>query len=369
MPALAAECEAVFARELARERREEEKRRGVAGTLGLANVPLLGASKTTTEGSGPVVLGQPVPGRMPLNWPITPAARAGVGGGNVETPVSNNFWSTTNGGSHPSHLTNGSNGVLQQPPPPSRDGVTHEDSEMLDSQADAFEQPAGLPQQLAWSQQQQQQQQPSQGLPRSQKSAHTQLAHGSQLDQYHNSASTTTSGVKTHTTSDKSHRSSAPYSVGSNGVRGGGGDHPEFASMLPAPPMGGGSQIPDTQEGSSQSQPGSQLMHPPTKPMALSAVLNTTTAEAGVAEALPAEPVFIINQTTIEALHVSLTKASSGFSVEQLEQIMAGLMDVVWRLRGNWNRNVVAKEVEVVFNRVVEDIEACQDVLGPSPRV
>lgn len=381
-PSLCAECEAVYEREQERVRRAREKA-GPDGVPRIVNVPPPGASKTTTENSsGPVVLGQEVPGGRPLvgAWPVTPsrqlgpdmsAMTGGVGGGGGAAAGA---WSTTNGTGSGSHAhTNGSTA-------PSRPGAA-EDSEMLDSQAELYNTSQPLPHQrhpqmgpgLTPSQQQ-----------RSQRSAHTQLPHGSQLDQYQNSASTTTSGQKT---SDKSGRSSGPYSVASQWTTN--GDHPPFSMVYPGHGSGSGSDLPDTQpreeqmlsqpERSTQpSQPleaGSQGGHmpppaaPPRQSSSIQALLNdpATTADAAAPAEPAPRPLLVSNrEENLRHLHEQLVSKSSGMSVEQLEQIHAHLMDVIWTSRGNWNRVQVWQAVARSFNETVEDIEACQRVGRPS---
>ncbi|KAK5135078.1 hypothetical protein LTR08_005603 [Meristemomyces frigidus] len=354
-PALYAECDAVYEREQERERQRLSKEREAEGRGEdvpkiVPNVPPPNASKTTTEASGPVMLGQEVPGGRPPLFPSTPHRLLGAGS-------ISNHWGTNNGslnGSHPSHQTNGST-VPSRP---------RDDSEMLDSQNDPYD-PAAT--RHLWGSAGSPSQQNTQGL-RSQKSAHTQIAHGSQLDQYHNSASTTTSGQRT---TDKSNRSSGPYSINtqnSNGVR---GDHPDLSTLAP---VMGGSQLPDTQEvtyHSSQSQPASQSsqpMAPPAPPQnprqsSINNILNDPTE--GVVPVAP-PPRILLDPDNVVLLRKALVGHSSGCSLEQLEQINASLMDVIWRLRGDWNRNHVIKAVEDAFNEAVEDIEACQGIAGPS---
>nr|XP_023908593.1 LOW QUALITY PROTEIN: uncharacterized AAA domain-containing protein C31G5.19-like [Quercus suber] len=350
-PALVAECEAVFEREQQRETERLEKireaeRRGVSVPKVIPNVPPQAASKTTTETSGPVVLGQQVPGTRDLFGPKTPSRlQAGP------SPLSQ-YWGTTNG-SHPSNHTNGST-VPSRP---------QEDSEMPDSQPDPHE----------WPNNSSPGQQNTQGQ-RSQKSAHTQLAHGSQLDQYQNSASTTTSGNKT---SDKSGRSSGPFSLAtdaSNGVRN--AIHP-LSNLGPA---SGASQLPDTQEvqyPSSQSQPASQSsphMAPPAAPIiphrsSIAAVLNDPGEAAPTEEDnnLRAQQL-VLDTNFMDQLHNELVRRSSGLSVEQLEQVNAGLMNVIWEMRSEWNRNKLLRRLQDTFNEIVEDIEACQKIMDPSQK-
>ncbi|KAK1054177.1 TAT-binding protein-like protein 7, AAA ATPase [Friedmanniomyces endolithicus] len=363
-PVLVAECEAVYQREVERERERMQKvreaeRNGETVPKIVPNVPPPNASKTTTETSGPVMLGQEIPGRPEL-FPFTPGRFPGPS-------PSINLWSTTNG-SHPSHQTNGST----VPPRP------REDSEMLDT---------GSQHELYETSQREPHITPSQGGTqgqRSQKGALTHVAHGSQLDQYHNSASTTTSGKKT------SDRSSGPYSIGtqySNGVR---GDHPDFSMMATA--GHGGSQIlslPDTQphddvplsQPSQSSQPQQQAMAPPAAPPAhslhprqssiVSILNNSNDSEAGpgAAQQEPSRSAInrlILDPKGLHELHEQLVERSSGFSVEQLEQVNAQLMDVLWKTRGNWNRTQVLMGVKDAFNETARDIEACQKIAGPS---
>ncbi|KXL41463.1 hypothetical protein M433DRAFT_353824 [Acidomyces richmondensis BFW] len=349
-PLLVAECEAVYEREQERERERQMKfreaqRQGEPVPKVFPNVPPLNASKTTTESTGPVVLGQEVPGKPSL-FPVTPSR--------YPTGSMFNPWSTTNGGSHPSNYTNGDTGPSRPPIPP-------EDSEMmLDSQAD----------ERGW-----------QGSPshtqgqRSQKSVHTQIAHGSQVEQYHNSASTTTSGQKTSDKSTGTTRSSGPLSsVQSNGVV-----RPATTSNYPIiEPVVGGS-LPDTQPEahssswqSQTSQPSSQQMPPPppaasapTRQSSIHSMLNNP-SEDGPEEATTTTPHFFLEEPSLRLLHDSLTDRSSGMSVEQLEQVYAALMNVIWDSRGDWNRNHVVKEVQDAFNETVRDVEVMQEILRPS---
>ena len=325
--ALVAECEAVYARELERERQamaraKQSGRQAATGkpisggveqdtTMTLESDLMLppthdgqgNATTTTDQSSGPVMLGEAVPGRK--NAPsVMASSMAGAGTvatagvGNVHLP----------GGPGPSPLSNGiSAGTGEDSEPRQSNGSTvpsrppYEDIPMPDSQ-DAFADASGpnSAQDQHSSQQQQQQQQgrpvpthsvttpqpigqpnssqsdpnhqhqqgshgsnpsanvlpnatpetpsaPNTQTQRSQRSALTQMAQGSQAADYHNSASTTTSGQKT---SDRSHRSSGPqYGTQSSGGKSGNSgpsksEHPDLSAMMP---IGGGSQLPDTQ--------------------------------------------------------------------------------------------------------------------------
>lgn len=331
-PALMAECWALYEREQQRERERvrkaaEAKQKGENVPIVIPNVPPQHASHTTTEGSGPIVLGPQITGvRQP--FPVTPSRLPGP------SPISND-WSNSNGTSHP---TNGSTA-------PSK---PQDDSEMYDASPE-FARPHEYSQQNTQGQ-------------RSQKSAHTHLAHGSQLNEYQNSASTTTSGQKT---SDRSNRSSGPYSNNtqqSNGVRND-QDHPNFGAVAPT---SGGSQLADTQEVHYQSsqEPLSQLsqpMGPPPHRASIHNLLNDPSPQDEPQD----EPMgnYKLEDSFVEQLREQLVSRSSGLSVEQLEQVNAGIMDTIYDTREQWNRNLVVKAVSDTFNDTVHDIEACQRVL------
>nr|OQO16684.1 hypothetical protein B0A51_17982 [Rachicladosporium sp. CCFEE 5018] len=343
-PALIEACNAVYERE--QERAREQARKNFEAAQGgaevpriIPNVPPEGASKTTTETSGPVMLGQEIPGPRQL-FPVTPSRLSGP------SPVSN-AWSTTNGHSH---ATNGSTVPSRMPP--------HEDSEMLDQGSPASYLP---PQHRVPDPNNPASQNLSQQPQLSQKSARTHLAQNSQPSQYANSASTTTSGQKT---SDRSNRSSGPFSVNtqlSNGAPRS-ADHPDYSTLAPA---SGGSQLPDTQEehfsGSQLSQASQEMPPPATAPPKASAIHGFLNEQPA-----PPQPQLILDEPTLANLHAELVKRSSGLSVEQLEQVYACLMGVLWRTRGEWNRDRVCREVTEGFNGIVAEIMACQRVGGAS---
>lgn len=75
---------------------------------------------------------------------------------------------------------------------------------------------------------------------------------------------------------------------------------------------------------------------------------------------------YIITEYLVNDLLDRITDGSSGCSVEQLEQIYRELMDLIWKMRGEWNRNKVCGDLVKVFNETILDIEAMQKVLKPS---
>lgn len=64
-----------------------------------------------------------------------------------------------------------------------------------------------------------------------------------------------------------------------------------------------------------------------------------------------------------------LADQTSGYSVEQLEQVYSALMDQIWKTRGEWNRMKVVRDVRGVFEEVTEDIRACQDLCDRSMEI
>ena len=359
--ALVAECEAVFSREEARERErleKEEKARqeGREVPVIVPNVPPHVSASTADQSSGPVHLGEDVPGQRSLP-PFTPARLHGP------SPLFN-----SNSQLDTSH--DRSNGSTV----PSRD---QDDTEMTNSQDHTqLTNPHGNEQHHAFATPSGPTAQHSQT--HTQTSAITRIVPGTDIKDYYNSASTTTSGQKT---SDQSSRISGPLSVPphgshgsngsneSNGVRN--GDVPDFSAFIPS----GGSQLPDTQPeyASSQSQPSQsspQTMGPPQHnrhPSSLHALLNDPVDEPQPSP-LPIEypPTVSVDPATLQNLHSELVAKSSGLSIEQLEQVMASLMDAVYKTRGYPNRNRVAHAVSEAFNYTIKDIEEYQTVFDPS---
>lgn len=361
-PALVAECEAVANREQAREKErlekdEQARKEGHAVPLIVANVPPHVSNSTAHQSSGPVHLGEEIPGQR--NFPPFTPARLGP------SPLSIGSHMATNGSTVHS--------------------VTHEDTEMTNSQdhslitnpheiSHALATPSG----------------PNTQHTHTQASAITRIQPGTDIKDYYNSASTTTSGQKT---SERSNRSSAPFSVlphkshGSDDSREStaihNSDYPDFNAFTP----GGGSQLPDTQPESSGSQPSQSsprvMGPPPSYPQhhnpnrtssSVHALLNDPVDEqrrrqdtlpppAPVIEyptVVPADP------ATLHSLHSELVAKSSGLSIEQLEQVMASLMDTIWNTKTNANRTLVAHAVSVAFNSTIKDIEEYQHLLDPS---
>jgi SpoVK/Ycf46/Vps4 family AAA+-type ATPase len=385
-PAIAAECEGVYIREQERARKQAKKVQQHAAPGEKmqpveTNVPP--EMPTSADTSGPVVIGEIIPGQHTLP-PVTPVR--------YPAPLSNGT-STHDG--HPQQ-SNGSNA-------PTHEGEdTHmTDSQDVDSGPRGFQTPSGFGSQI----------------PKSQVSGRTFVAPNSHPGEYHNSASTTTSGQKT------SDRSSDPRfnTQSTNGLSTGHG--PDFASMVP---QSGGSEIPDTQGESTNSlstkttssgrasdrggqRGGSRggitkrngdlhgrkslsptliaaLAHaisndPPENPYVNSQLTGSQHSQSSQqgpmaapprqATSIPSilnneEPQLILDEGLLKSLHYQLVERSSGCSVEQLEQINAVLMDTIWKTRGEWNRSKVTQTLEKAFNDVIKDIEYMQTVLASS---
>jgi ATPase family AAA domain-containing protein 2 len=72
-------------------------------------------------------------------------------------------------------------------------------------------------------------------------------------------------------------------------------------------------------------------------------------------------PTLVMDHQTVEQLHHQLTQRTSGCSVEQLEQINTHLMDCLWNMRGEWDRNKVIFKIKDTFNEVLDDMQSTQE--------
>ena len=360
---LTQECDALYERELWRAKKAHEKRNkaiaeGQDAPPEVAMIPPE-QSHGTTEASGPIVLGEPIPKYRPVT-PLRPHNGS----------LSNG---TSTGDSGDRSHQNGS-------AVPSR--VADEDSHLPDSQQDI----------TASTQADLQIQTPSrpntQMTQKSQVSARTFVNPNMLPHDYHNSASTTTSGNQTSKrSSDNKFGTQSSNGVSHVGL-------PEF--VAPA----GGSQLPDTQGAlesfygrfeldpilspeytadsipdteqqfissqpsgsppSQTSQPSqSSQMPAPAPPAHKSNIMDI------LAEPQP-EPQLILEEASLDQLHRKLVTASSGCSLEQLEQVNAALMETIWQHRREYNRNKVITAVADAFNIIIEDIDTMQKILKQS---
>lgn len=362
-----ADCENVYIRQLqrAKERGEKQRKKALAD-VGFGPVP------QSDIPEGPLTLGETVPGRPPISV-VTPSHPSG----NLSNGISSDHHNGT-----PAH------GDVQMS---GMDGPTSEPSQGRN--------PPGQ----QWS-----------NIPHGQSNlsgyatgANTQISQRSDFQEIPldvspsamlNDASTTTSGKKT---------SQAWSTQATNGI----------SSSSPVEKPGADSQLPDTQ-GNATSQPnntqpdsgsseeqwphsqahglargalqhtytsqtpssGSSLsQHPavppfnapsvnPTsaKPKFPDNVLNDSPVEITSSQASSQKDLITCDEYFLDNLLKDLTEGSSGCSVEQLEQINRELMETIWEMRGEYNRNLVAVRLGTVFNETIGDIENAQSVEPPS---
>ncbi|KAI9740996.1 MAG: hypothetical protein M1834_002707 [Cirrosporium novae-zelandiae] len=391
-PALVAECEHVYIREQQREQTIIEKAKATAARDGgpvpqmTSNVPPAGSALTSeAPSSGPVVLGEQFPRSQPPRpiQHINPLFKTPT-----RTPFQNS--QQTNGylgdlahsGSNGLHtdpssrLSNGdvhiaNNGYHNHPSDPSNStcstsfGVHSAQPRPLHSHTGA----PSLEQRQASS--------------LTQRDFTTSMFPGSQVDDYVNEASTTSSEKKT------SNRSSGPNAVtntqSTNGNLAGVSRYGE-SGMGPDisryPDQGSlDRQMPDTQgkpisfaptsittpninpEMSSQSQPHSS--QPPVPPFDAAPVRPPNASLHNILNddsPIDSHPYFNNDPAFMQQVLETLAARSHGFSVEELEQINTTLMDCVWRGRGDWDRVRVAQQVMREFEEVVSDLRECQEL-------
>jgi hypothetical protein len=198
-----------------------------------------------------------------------------------------------------------------------------------------------------------------------------------------NYASTTTSGKRTSDGTANSQPHSHPYSNHSNGYsvplpinQPPPVDQPTWGDFGTLPK--GDSQLPPTQVLQfSQGQQSSQEQYTPgqaSQGIAITPIFPFSQADSSPASVPNPSQVFSVAPPAVRKLkcsevrmsetHNKLVKATSGYTVEQLEQVNAALMDHVWKSKTNFNRDEVAKTAwEEVFEDVSKDIEEMQKLL------
>ncbi|KAL2869958.1 chromatin segregase YTA7 [Aspergillus lucknowensis] len=373
-PALVAECENVYLRELERERAALEKARKAQEEDDITTRTAIRVPHGNTDSepsSGPVVLGASFPenGSQVPDRPLTPTRRSMV------SFMTNGYH--RGGGSDLNDL-HPSNGPHESQPDGDGDlYMTNSDqSAGRETQVSSFG-PSAQPKPAYSMTAPSQQVRRESGLSSfSQKGPMTPMAPGSQPGDYTNEASTT------QTTSDKksSDQSSVPqpYTQSPIVVHGPRHDFPDLTQYPDR--VSQEEHLPDTQQGdssqpsppqprdsaptrpdlASQSQPRSQ----PPVPLFDSTSRQPTTGLQSLPENENETPKLIIDLDYVRDLHKEMTQRTSGCSVEQLEQINTALMDFLWRTRSEWNRSKVAAGIQNAFNDVLEDMQAVQEI-GP----
>jgi len=76
------------------------------------------------------------------------------------------------------------------------------------------------------------------------------------------------------------------------------------------------------------------------------------------------DPPLLLEQTELASFLRTLVQRTNGFSIEQLEQVNAAIMDVIWRHRGSWDRNEILVEAEEALNDALEDIAEMEKLVA-----
>ncbi|CAG8882803.1 unnamed protein product [Penicillium nalgiovense] len=379
-PALMAECEQVYLREMAREKEaaEREKRAQVENAALISEPTNLSHGNTESSlSTGPVQHGEVFPDngddKKAASRPVTPTSQ---------------FKSFRNGDHHGggsdlnefgSHAVGASNGTHGDGDGDIFMSNSEDHSGSKNTQGSSFG-PSAQPKPPYSHTAPSQQIRRESGLSSfSQRGPMTPMAPGSQPADYTNEASTT------QTTSDKKsseHLSNQNYHTQSPHV-----PRTEYPDLTPYPDrVSQEDHLPDTQQNdSSQPSPhprdsllsnadtqensglnGSQSQSKPQPPLFDAPNMPATNASANLQSILNEEPhePFVLDLEVVERLHTQLTLSTSGFSVEQLEQINTNLMDYVWHMRGEWNRTRVADGLGKTYNAVLEDMQEMQEI-GP----
>lgn len=384
-PWLVAELENVYARETKREREMVEKAKQLAAAAGRelaivpSNVPRgdIGAS-ATDQSVGPIVLGQPLINGL-THHPTTPSNPSqpstltnGLSAGLSD--LSNlHGHQQSNGTSVPSR---GEGNIHTSPSDdaPSTGRETQDSSFGPSAQTRPLGSYTGGPASID--------QRRSIPGSLSQRSLITPLAEGSNLADYTNYASTTSSDKRnTGSSADKNTQSTTGKIEG-----------PDFSAFPDTAEAN--SQLPDTRGNTQASQssalpnsnpsdPSSsqgQLSQPerlsqtPAVPLFqrdrtdINSILNDP--DPGDSRALATlQPQLVIDQAlSANLLHIVVAQ-TSGCSVEQLEQVYSALMNEIWRTRGEWDRGKVAMQLNRVFADVMADIRACQGLATGSMEI
>ncbi|KAL8999465.1 MAG: hypothetical protein Q9169_001670 [Polycauliona sp. 2 TL-2023] len=171
---------------------------------------------------------------------------------------------------------------------------------------------------------------------------------------------TSTQNEKTSSQNDRHSSQNGNTSTQSTQESNGRMEGPDL-SMLPEPPVPA-SQYPDTQPlmlGSQSSDrgsnPSSQVQHQPQT----QAPNRTTNRIDALLNHNSSPTKSLVDPYLIESFLKKIVDASSGFSVEQLEQVYSMMMDKIWKTRGDSDRNRVVQEVTKEFEEVAIDMRDC----------
>ncbi|KAF3398246.1 Tat-binding protein [Penicillium rolfsii] len=356
-PALVAECENVYLRELAREKEafERSQRLQEEAEAAMSRPGTAGGPNDNSSNRGGLF--KPDTDERP----ITPTRHG----------LTNTSFANGNG------YHNGGGSDLNEPAPQGQSNGSHGDGDgdvfmtnsedhsgSKDTQVSSFGPSAQPKPPYSHTAPSQQMRRESGMSSFSQTGVVTPMVAGSQPGDYTNEASTT------QTTSDK--KSSGPGHSVHDQTQSLHGSRDEFPDLHQYPDRDPQQEehLPDTQQGSS-SQPSPR----PRDLQALGPVEDSGPLNGSQSHLKPQPPLFdggaskpmpelVLDLEYVEHLHRQLALQTSGCSVEQLEQVNTCLMDFVWRKRGDWNRTAVAMGVTETFNSVLEDMQSVQEI-GP----
>jgi hypothetical protein len=370
-----ADCENVYQRQLqrAKEREEKYKKRtvdeGVFDSIVRSDLPESGLNSDQPS-SGPLILGEPIPGRLPISIATPHRASSGLSNGysaDTEQPHGHNGNSVPSRSGDDVQMGGTDESGSQGMQPPQHPSMTSGPSNLSNLGT-----------------------RPNTQV--SQRSAFQEIPHDTSPRDFINDASTTTSGKKT---------SDGWSTQATNGI-----SHQNSSS--PVERHGQDSELPDTQKNtqtdtsseewahsqahglargnlrqsypsqtpSSGSQPSQnptvpsfsappRMPAPKSRPAGFANLLNDSPVEPTSSQASSQKDI-IIDDYFVDDLLKRLVEGSSGCSIEQLEQINRELMETLWKLRGEYNRNQVASALVSVFNETITDIEEMQRVLQAS---
>ena len=388
LPVLAAELEGVYQRELKREREVIEKAKRQAAEEGrkvetvTSNVPLNDVGSSIEMSSGPIKLGQPLVNGF-VQHPITPSNPSTLTNG-LSARISDlselNSHPLSNGTSIPSR----DDGDIPMTNSDERDTIDKDSQKYSSFGPSAQRRPpeshTGGPISL----------EQRKSIPNSltQGSAVTPMAAGSQLADYTNYASTTSSDKRQTGSSGEVNTQSTK----------GGPDLSMFMSI--AEPN---SQLPDTVGNTQASQysnrPGSNPSNPsssqslsqgqpssqperssqgpsaiPTFPRegarsSINALLNDAPAPSRSQPSLITHPPLKIDEPFNARFLATIVQQTKNCTVEQLEQVYSAMMNQIWATRSEWNRGKVAKEVNRIFSEEMEDMRDLQQPKDPNPEI
>lgn len=403
-PWLNNELENVYQRELQREKELADKvRQEAAGETrlienGPSNVPPGDARASSSDHTGPIILGQPVP-QTNLRPPVTPSNPSnpsqqhslltnGISDlSDLQPRLQSNGTSVPSRGEGDVHMTNSDD-------PPSTTRETQGSSFGPSAQTRPMDSYTGAPTSL----------QHRRSIPGSlsQVSAVTPLAPGANPDDYVNYASTTSSDKKnTGSSGDKINTQSTE---GQDGILG--QSLAKYPSPLEAnsdiPPTVGNtqgnchiaviqhevhanrtaeSQFPNTansnpsdlasSQGNRQhgSPPEQSSQNPAVPPFPkdysrtnINSLLNDDPTPSRALVPTHQQVALTLDKLRGAELVQNMVGQTSGCSLEQLEQVYSALMSEIWRTRGELDRRLVIRQVSRRFVEVMTDIHTMQDV-------